>query len=462
MADLFTIVKQPTVCLVLSIFIYFIISKIIFDNVYLTSNMVVDEEFHIPLGHSYCELDFSQWDPKVTTLPGLYVVSMVVLSPFHTCSSYALRFVSLLASVVNILLFYHLLSKHEESKWGNVLSALTLALLPPLYFFSHFYYTDVVALTMTLAMLVLSEKGYHYYASVFGFISVLCRQTNIIWVALVAGKYALTELYKIAMHRAITRETEHTIPSENFYQFIMQLLRRPKSILLNTSLQFWLDLSAYATILITFVVFIILNGSVVVGDKSAHEVAVHIPQLFYYSLFCLIFSWPHFVGEVISFTFFARRHKLLILSSILLGIFLVYANTLVHPYLLADNRHYFFYVWNRFYGKYALFRYFMVPVYVFSWYVILKILYDKNDMSFLILYLLCIFLVLSTHKLVDVRYYFIPYIIFRLRIKNNTSTVFNVILEFVTFCVINAISFNLFYTKTIIWEDYEAPQRLIW
>lgn len=249
---------------------------------------------------------------------------------------------------------------------------------------------------------------------------------------------------------------------QNFYQFIVQLLRKPKNILLNTSLQFWLDLSAYATILLTFVIFVILNGSIVVGDKNAHEVAVHIPQLFYYSLFCFIFTWPHFVGEVINFTVFAKRHKLLILGSILLGMFLVYANTLVHPYLLADNRHYFFYMWNRFYGKYTLFRYFMVPVYVFSWYVILKMLYDKNDVSFLILYLPCIFLVLCSQKLVDIRYYFIPYIIFRLRIKNNTSTVFNVILEFVTFCVINAISFNLFFTKSIMWHDYMIPQRLIW
>lgn len=131
MANLFMFVKQPTICLLLSVFIYFIISKIIFDNVYLTSNMVVDEEFHIPLGHSYCELDFShvscnrsygftilniifQWDPKVTTLPGLYLISGFILSPFGTCSSYSLRFVSLLASIVNIFLFYNLLSKHEE------------------------------------------------------------------------------------------------------------------------------------------------------------------------------------------------------------------------------------------------------------------------------------------------------------------------------------------------------------
>lgn len=53
---------------------------------------------------------------------------------------------------------------------------------------------------------------YNFYIQ--GFLSVLCRQTNIIWVALVAGKYVLTELYKITVHRTVTRETEHTIPSK--------------------------------------------------------------------------------------------------------------------------------------------------------------------------------------------------------------------------------------------------------
>ncbi|KAJ8941256.1 hypothetical protein NQ314_010454 [Rhamnusium bicolor] len=225
---------------------------------------------------------------------------------------------------------------------------------------------------------------------------------------------------------------------------------------------FWLDLSGYTAVLIAFLIFVVSNGSIVVGDKTAHEATIHIPQLFYFSLFCMVFAWPHFVGEVINFTVFVKRHKLMMLCWILIGVLVVYVNTLVHPYMLADNRHYLFYVWNRFYEKYALFRYCMVPIYVFAWYVIIKMMYDRNDVSFIVLYLPCIFAILISQKLIDVRYYFIPYIIFRLRVRNTTSTVFNVILEFVTFCVINAITLNLFFTKTIMWDDNEVPQRLMW
>lgn len=37
---------------------YVILSSVIFYNIYLTSNLVVDEEFHLPLGEQYCKFNF--------------------------------------------------------------------------------------------------------------------------------------------------------------------------------------------------------------------------------------------------------------------------------------------------------------------------------------------------------------------------------------------------------------------
>ncbi|EDO25727.1 predicted protein, partial [Nematostella vectensis] len=39
----------------------------------------LDEIFHIPQAQQYCEYKFSEWDPKITTLPGLYLVSLAIL-----------------------------------------------------------------------------------------------------------------------------------------------------------------------------------------------------------------------------------------------------------------------------------------------------------------------------------------------------------------------------------------------
>ena len=48
--------------------------------------------------------------------------------------------------------------------------------------------------------------------------------------------------------------------------------------------------------------------------------------------------------------------------------------SLAHPYLLADNRHYPFYLWRKIINAHWLMKYMLVPVYVYSWFSILTLL----------------------------------------------------------------------------------------
>lgn len=205
-----------------------------------------------------------------------------------------------------------------------------------------------------------------------------------------------------------------------------------------------------------------LNGGIVVGDRNAHNVTMNLPQIFYFSLFSLVFGWPHFVGEVLNFIQFTVRHKMLMICLIAVSFVIVHFNTVVHPYLLADNRHLVFYVWSRFYGKYWWFRYALVPVYIFSLYVIVKTIWNKHDISFFIFYTVGVTILLASQSLLEIRYFLVPYIILRLKMKFIGSEVFNVILEFVTYSVINMITLNIFFTKTLFWADMDYPQRIMW
>lgn len=245
---------------------------------------------------------------------------------------------------------------------------------------------------------------------------------------------------------------------------MVQLIKLGEKDLLNTikqkSLHFWLNVTCYGSLLIFFVLFVYINGSIVVGDKTAHEATIHFPQLFYFSLFCLVFAWPHFVTEIYSFLNFAKRYKLIITSVLLISLVVVHTNTLVHPYVLADNRHYVFYIWNRFYGRYIWFRYLMIPVYLYAWFVIISRLWDKGDVTFLLLFIPCTAVVVITQKLVELRYFFIPYVIFRTHLKNVTGRA--ILYEFLTCCLLNFCTLYLFFTKTIVWENFDCPQRLIW
>lgn len=219
--------------------------------------------------------------------------------------------------------------------------------------------------------------------------------------------------------------------------------------------------AGYFTTIITFILFAYSNGGFVVGDKDAHEACIHFPQLFYFSLFCLVFAWPHFVGKVSNFLKCLYNNKLATFVVFSICMLTVYFNTLEHPYLLADNRHYTFYIWNRFY-KYQIFRYMVIPVYMFAWYAMFKLIYDEEDISKIIGFICAVVWVLVPQKLIDVRYFFLPYIVFRMHIKTNDYTFVKVSFEIFTYIILNAITFYIFFTKQVKWDTFRDPQRIIW
>jgi len=69
-----------------------------------------------------------------------------------------------------------------------------MSVLPPLYFFTHLYYTDTLSLTMVLLFYNYWQQEAHLPAAVFGAASVLMRQTNIVWVCMATGMTVLDTL----------------------------------------------------------------------------------------------------------------------------------------------------------------------------------------------------------------------------------------------------------------------------
>ena len=81
----------------------------------------MDEIFHLPQARNYCVGNLSHWNSKITTLPGLYLVSLMLLRvcnflPFvrssldadQPCSTLFLRFINLLFMIGNFWLLYEL------------------------------------------------------------------------------------------------------------------------------------------------------------------------------------------------------------------------------------------------------------------------------------------------------------------------------------------------------------------
>ena len=105
-----------------------IISNLISNNV---KTPYMDEIFHVTQAQTYCNGNFSEWNDKITTLPGLYLLSSIPARVGHIlfnldnsffCSIYSLRLTNtILLSFTFILIFkiYNLIH-YEEKKQDKV------------------------------------------------------------------------------------------------------------------------------------------------------------------------------------------------------------------------------------------------------------------------------------------------------------------------------------------------------
>lgn len=212
-----------------------------------------------------------------------------------------------------------------------------------------------------------------------------------------------------------------------------------------------LDLWPHLSLLGVFAAFTVWNGGVVLGDKSNHVATIHLAQMLYIWPFILLFSWPVLLPQLTSLDLSnLRLPRLWVIVIVMISMTaIVHFNTIVHKFLLADNRHYAFYAFKLLransWGWYAL-----IPVYaVTAWLSIYalgtrpalgagknksvihsskssippkpheEIIEDnENRITFLIIWLISTALSLITAPLVEPRYFIVPWLMWRLHVPN--------------------------------------------
>ena len=90
--------------------------------------------------------------------------------------------------------------------------------------------------------------------------------------------------------------------------------------------------------------------------------------------------------------------------------------TIAHPYLLADNRHYTFYIWRKIITRTELSPIFLAPIYVFAGFSVLFSL-RRTELVFKLAFPVCVVINLLPQYLLEFRYFVIPFILHRLQFQ---------------------------------------------
>ncbi|PHH78632.1 hypothetical protein CDD82_2935 [Ophiocordyceps australis] len=435
------------------------------------SDAYLDEVFHIPQAQKYCKGRFREWDDKLTTPPGLYILSMVPVMTLKllgfrdwisACSASGLRaFNALGLLVVGYLAMLCRWQIEEAANPGPAPlpiseyafhTAVNILLFPILFFFSGLYYTDVVS-TAVVAGALLNHLGRvarprtswanDWLTVALGTLALLMRQTNIFFVLVyMGGLEAIHAVKRPRLQRA------HEPRDMTLWQRLKFLGGQyslghvhdpplsqawPDDVLLTaTSLAIAVvcnpvrvarHIWPHLAVLVIFGGFVAWNGGVVLGDKTNHVATTHLAQMLYIWPLFVFFSLPLFLPVLLPVTrafktFASHKNKALdgvgneqgnrhesilprqsetipqvptsvkmciwathLVGTAVLSALVVRYNTIIHPFTLADNRHYMFYIFRYTIRRSLLIRYLLILPYTLCRFLVWSALAGCSDWS---------------------------------------------------------------------------------
>lgn len=262
-------------------------------------------------------------------------------------------------------------------------------------------------------------------------------------------------------------EKKKVLLSKGSWHYLLQVLQTlitmphtQRKVSLMILLEILKTCGAYLGVAALFVTFVIFNDGIVVGDREAHQVCLHVPQVFYFFGFILAFgnSYLLTITKLNKFWAWCLERPIFIVGVMLAMAVCLRYLTYVHPYLLADNRHYNFYIWRYFLGKGGI-RYLLIPFYIYSAWGLMNIFQSKNALWKLLL-VLCIVLAIVPQKLLELRYFILPYLIIRLHTPLGTNI--QIFAELATYFVINCLTIYMFTQQTFKREGHHEVQRFMW
>jgi alpha-1,2-glucosyltransferase len=132
-----------------------------------------------------------------------------------------------------------------------------------------------------------------------------------------------------------------------------------------------------------------------------------------------------------------------------------------HPFILADNRHFTFYIWRRIFRFHPLVKYLLSPIYVFCIIHIWWTLAFHQSWIWILGWITASILMLVPSPLLEFRYFILPFMIYRLHMFHGDERKLRY--ECLYYIGVNMIVFYLFLYRPFQWEHVPNEwQRFMW
>ena len=443
-----------------------------------------------------------------------------------------------------------------------LLRAVMLALFPPLFFFAFLFYTDVLSTFFVLLTLLLLARparrrsghggagwsdAIHdkpmWCGALAGLASIVCRQTNVVWLVFGAGAALVADLeqthgpglgvsngkpadgprppepklrsrntaealaeahrmVEVQRRAALMAAQEQRLspgwrppaPGEGDEDFLpgLQLSWRFVALLWAERARLLPRLAPVLLVVGGFGAFVAANGGIVVGDRANHVPVAHFAQLGYFALFAVPYLGCATGAPVLLLRRLgaALRRQCLtpgragtLLWLVIFASIALWFGSPMHPFLLADNRHFPFYIWKAFFRRFdPQARVALLPAYFGAAWALAAALRRPRPVPmsgaaaqdgaaaiaaagkpvsalWLAGFALATTLVLVPAHLVEPRYFLVPFLVAHAHAE--PPTVRAALATATAAAILNAVTIYVFLYRPFIWPDGSVA-RFMW
>jgi len=251
----------------------------------------------------------------VTMLPLYHAVVAFLGKVSGLTSLNGLRFAHLVFAAGVIPAMYALTRCfYPNEAQSRTLLLIFVPFLFPLFFLT---YTDLPSLMFVLFMIERAWKKQYFWAGLLALVAVVMRQPNIIWAAFTACLVILSTAKEMSVGLRLLSKNDgdEVVLGLLDKAFIIESLKRT---------------SYFVVVFVLFVIFVVVNGGVAVGDAEQHPISFNLSNLYFFLLVAFVLFLPFNVEQV-------GNIKRLIVANwwilpLLAVLFVVYFYTYEHPH----------------------------------------------------------------------------------------------------------------------------------